>query len=209
MKRCPQCKSLFPDAENFCELDGTPLVSEPEPAPLINQNRSNTNTILIVGALLGVVLGLLPVLVYVAWKSGRDDQNANQASANSNFTQPQLPAQLSRPAPPVPTPSPSEEPSPSPSPEPSPSPQSTPPPIELSSSPVSTAAGAKDKSGPVIIRLQSGHTIEAEEAWQTAEGIWYRRSGVVALLDPKDVKSVERQKAPSPQPTASPKASAP
>ena len=27
MKRCPECNSLFPDAEHFCEVDGTPLVT--------------------------------------------------------------------------------------------------------------------------------------------------------------------------------------
>jgi len=35
-------------------------------------------------------------------------------------------------------------------------------------------------------------TIEADEAWQTAEGVWYRKGGMLALLDPKDIKSVEK-----------------
>jgi hypothetical protein len=66
----------------------------------------------------------------------------------------------------------------------------------------------KDKSGPVLIRLQSGVTIEAEEAWQTAEGIWYRKGSVLALLDPKEVKAIEKSKpesVASPTPHASPK----
>ena len=29
MKRCPQCDSLFADTDQYCELDGAPLVSEP------------------------------------------------------------------------------------------------------------------------------------------------------------------------------------
>ena len=213
MKRCPQCKSLFPDAENFCELDGTPLVSEgaPQVVPAVSQTRPQTSTILIVGAVLGLVFGILPVLVYVALTRSREDNNANQVSAKATVAQPQFPQRVERPPTSLTSPSPSPEISPSPSPQTSPSPQATQPRIEVSSNPVSTAVGLKDKSGPVVITLQSGNTIEAEEAWQTKEGIWYRRSGVVALLDPKDVKSVERSKpatSTSPSPTASPKPSA-
>jgi hypothetical protein len=52
-----------------------------------------------------------------------------------------------------------------------------------------------------MIKLQTGSTIEAEEAWQNGEGIWYRKGGVVSLLDPKDVKAIEKPPAPSPQPS--------
>jgi hypothetical protein len=58
-------------------------------------------------------------------------------------------------------------------------------------SPISTARG-KD-SGPLTIKLNTGVTIEADEAWQTSEGIWYRKGGMVALLDPKDIKAVEKK----------------
>jgi hypothetical protein len=89
-------------------------------------------------------------------------------------------------------------------------PQSSPQRIELSSSPISTAAGGKDKTGPVVIKLRTGVTIEADEAWQTGEGIWYRRGSIVTVIDPKEVKTIERSKpqsAESPQPTASPQPS--
>ena len=211
MKRCPECKSLFSDTENFCEIDGTPLSTEvisQQAPPAIPQMRPKSNTILIVGVVLGLVFGILPVLVYMALTRGRDGENANQRAANTSVAQSQFPQRVVAPPPPLSSPSPSAEPSPSPSAETSPTPQPTQPRIELSSSAISTAA--KDKSGPVVITLQSGNTIEAEEAWQTKEGIWYRRSGVIALLDPKDVKSVERSKpAPStsPSPAASPKPS--
>jgi hypothetical protein len=209
MKSCPQCKSTFPDEERFCELDGTPLVNEDSwsPAPVSNANRPRTNSILIVAAVLGLIVGVLPVLLYISLTGKADVQNSNHLPANSTIAQPQFPTQLSRPVPAA-SPSPSAEASPSPSPEISPSPQSSPQRIELSSSPISTAAGVKDKSGPVLIRLQSGVTIEAEEAWQTAEGIWYRKGSVLALLDPKEVKAIEKSKpesVASPTPHASPK----
>ena len=210
MKSCPQCNSMFPDEERFCELDGTPLVSEDEllPASVSSPSRPRTNSILIVAAVLGLVVGVLPVLLYFSLTAKEGVQNANHLPANSTTTK-QFPAQLSQPAP-VASPSPSVESSPSPSPESAPSPQSSPQRIELSSSPVSTAAGGKDKTGPVVIKLQNGVTIEADEAWQTGEGIWYRRGSIVTVIDPKEVKTIERlkpQSTPSSQPTASPQPS--
>jgi hypothetical protein len=56
----------------------------------------------------------------------------------------------------------------------------------------------------VVITLDSGVTIEADDAWQTGEGIWYRKHGVVALLDPKNVKTIKKA---SPEPQPSPSAS--
>jgi hypothetical protein len=61
-----------------------------------------------------------------------------------------------------------------------------------------------------VIKLQTGVRIEADEAWQTGEGIWYRKGSVVTVIDPKEVKTIERlkpQSAASPQPTASPQPS--
>ena len=211
MKSCPQCKSTFPDEERYCELDGTPLESEDVslPASVSSPNRPRTNSILIVAAVLGLVVGVLPVLLYFSLTGKDGVQNANHLRANPTNAQPQFPAQLSQPAPVAGT-TPSVEPSPSPSPASSPSPQSSPQQIELSSSPISTAAGGKDKTGPVVIKLRTGVTIEADEAWQTGEGIWYRRGSVVTVIDPKEVKTIERSKpqsAESPQPTASPQPS--
>ena len=211
MKICPQCNSMFPDEERFCELDGTPLVSENEllPASVCSSSRPRTNSILIVAAVLGLIVGVLPVLLYFSLTAKEGVQNANHLPANSTTARPQFPAQLSQPAP-VASPSPSVESSPSPSPESSPSPQSSPQRIELSSSPISTAAEGKDKTGPVVIKLQTGVRIEADEAWQTGEGIWYRKGSLVTVIDPKEVKTIERlkpQSAATPQPTASPQPS--
>jgi hypothetical protein len=73
----------------------------------------------------------------------------------------------------------------------------------LSSNPISTAGDGKTKSGPVTIRLTDGSSIEADEAWQTGEGVWYRRRGIVTLLNPNQVKAIEKPAPATPLPSAS------
>lgn len=207
MKRCPECNSYFPDAEQFCELDGTPLVNvedAPNPLPVaVPQPRSNL-ALLPIGVLMGVLLGVLLVVIYFAMLRPTapeiSNTNGSTSSAQQQVINPRQPAPLADVSA---SPEPSVEPSPSPSIE-TPSPQSTPAQVELSSSdPISTAPGAKS-SGPVVIRLNSGATIEADEAWQTGEGIWYRKRSVVSLLDPKNVKGIEKVAPAAAQPTSSP-----
>ena len=206
MKRCPECNSYFPDAEQFCELDGTPLVNaEDAPNPLpaaVPQPKSNL-TLLPIGVLIGVLLGVLLVVVYFAMSRQTAPETSNTNSSSSSAQQQIInPRQPSLPADASPSLEPSVEPSPSPS--ETPSPQSSPAQTELSSSnPISTAPGAKS-SGPVVIRLNSGATIEADEAWQTGEGIWYRKHSVVSLLDAKNVKGIEKVAPAAAQPTSSP-----
>lgn len=198
MKRCPECNSFFPDAEHFCELDGAVLVS------VGNPHSKSSRTLLPIGVLAGVLLGILLSLVYFAMSRQPAQENSNTISSSSSarqqeFLQPQPPAPLTTASP---SPEPSIEPSPSPSIE-TPSPQNTPH-VELSrSSPISTASGANGRSNPVVITLASGTTIEADDAWQTGEGIWYRKHGVVSLLDPKNVKTIQKVSPAEPQPSAS------
>ena len=200
MKRCPECDSLFPDAEQFCELDGTPLVAV-EDAPNPVPQPGSTQTLLPIGVLIGILIGVLLVLTYFAMSRSWSQENSNTSSSSSSARQQELyPQPPPRRATADPSVEPSVEPSASPSIE-TPSPQDSSPRVELSDSkPISTAPGSKE---PVVIRLVSGGTIEAEEAWQTAEGIWYRKQSVVSLLDPKDVKAIEKVSAAAPQPSAS------
>lgn len=195
MRHCPECDSFFPDTEQFCEADGTPLETV-----VVRQPKSN-GWLLPIGALIGILLAVLGFLIYLVMSRQTTPENSNTISSSSSAQQqvvnPRQPAPLAVDSP---SPEPSEEPSASPSVEPSP--QSSPAQVELGSSdPISTAGGKG--SGPVVIRLQSGATIEADEAWQTGEGIWYRKHSVVSLLDPKNVKAVEKV-SPAPQPSASP-----
>lgn len=204
MKRCPECNSFFPDAEHYCELDGAVLVSAGD---VPNPHSKSSRMLVPIGVLAGVLLGVLLSLLYFAMSRQPAGENSNTTSSSSGAQQ----QVLVQPQQPVPvttassSPEPSVEPSPSPSIE-TPSPQNSATHVELSpTSPISTASGANGKSNPVVITLDSGVTIEADDAWQTGEGIWYRKHGVVSLLDPKNVKTIKKvSPEPQPSPSASP-----
>jgi len=199
LKRCPDCDSLFADAEQFCELDGTPLVAvddAPRPVARADSNRA----LLPIGVVAGVLLGVLLSFLYFTMSRQPAQENSNTTTSSSSARQQEL-VQPQQP-PPHAAASPSVEPSVEPSPSPSteaPSPQVATH-LDLSSSDPS-AGGTRRPSNPVVITLNTGATIEADEAWQTGEGIWYRKHGVVSLLDPKNVKAVYKVAA-EPQPSA-------
>ena len=195
MKRCPQCSFLYLDTDEVCDLDGTPLIQvsdaevEGSTAPIRvipkQQKKSGSQKVLIFTAVGGLLLGLLIVFGYLAISRKRA---------------PQLPAV--QPVAQVATPSPSasvtvESATPTPEPSPSPPERSSPSPSPrvtrtgVNNNPVSTTATEKT-AGPVVIRLANGGRIEADEAWRTKEGVWYRRSGVVTLLTAGRVRSIER-----------------
>jgi cytoskeletal protein RodZ len=207
LKRCPECNSFFPDAEYFCELDGTPLITVDDAPNPVRMNRTgvaphpqSSGSLLAIGALTGILLGVLLFLVYFTMSRQTAEENSNTSSASSSAPQ----QEVLQPAPRA-TANPSLEPSVEPSASPSvetPSPQNSPQVVLNSSNPISTAAGAKGSNEPVVIKLTSGVTIEADEAWQTAEGIWYRKNAVVSLLNPKDVKAIEKVSPAAPQPSA-------
>ncbi|MGH9873122.1 MAG: hypothetical protein ACRD9S_11760 [Pyrinomonadaceae bacterium] len=137
----------------------------------------------------GIAIGLV---FFVVYQTNEDsNQNANELIANGALTQqpvPVLPLRSSSPD----SASPSPEPSPSPSESPSPSPQVESAPLTVSSGMVSTGGDEKAGRGPFVIRLTNGTNVEADEVWQTEDGIWYRRRGVATLVDRKDVKAIER-----------------
>ncbi|HEY0079313.1 MAG TPA: lytic transglycosylase domain-containing protein [Pyrinomonadaceae bacterium] len=43
------------------------------------------------------------------------------------------------------------------------------------------------------IRLTNGMVIEADETWEDAQGVWYRRGGITHLLERERVRGVERR----------------
>jgi Zn-finger nucleic acid-binding protein len=45
-----------------------------------------------------------------------------------------------------------------------------------------------------FLRLADGSTIEVEEAWEDAQGIWYKRGGVTHLVARSRVRGIERSK---------------
>ena len=203
MKQCPKCNSSFPDADKFCEADGSVLVAAEDPTHNTS-NSARDKKILPLLAVIGTSVGVLLVFMYLTFLRGN---TTREVSANSN-REAQLQIATSRPSPAAPGPlmSPSVEPSPSPSPSPSvqasPSPQASATPVELNTTPIATTPRGPAQASQVIIRLVSGAKIEAEEVWQTGEGVWYRKGTVISLLDPKNVKSID--KVPAALPTVAP-----
>jgi hypothetical protein len=61
---------------------------------------------------------------------------------------------------------------------------------------VASLASAKTSSGtsrgPVLIQLENGAIIKADEAWENKEGIWYRQAGVVTFLKRNQVRAIQR-----------------
>lgn len=194
MKRCPQCSFLYLDTDQVCDLDGTPLIHvndaevEGSTAPLPTATppeKSRSRKGLIFTAVGGLLLGVVVVVGYLA----ATRRPAPQIPAAQQIAQVATPSPL-QPLTVVPaTPTPEPSPSPTERSSPSPSPRATR--SGVSNNPVSTSANEKT-SGPVLIRLSNGAQIEADEAWRTREGVWYRRSGMVTLLSANRVRSIDR-----------------
>jgi hypothetical protein len=68
----------------------------------------------------------------------------------------------------------------------------------LTPGPVSAGASGYSR-GPVIVRLNNGAAIRADEAWEKREGIWYRQGGVVTFLKRSQVRTIERLPSPTPR----------
>ena len=157
--------------------------------------------ILVIVALLGLAIGIV-LFIFYQRITRKTPEQASNVSSNSAVTPQQGPLLPSRPSA-LASESPTPEPTPSPSATPSPTPQTQSSRAALSSSPVSTGGDGKARRGPVTIRLTNGTSVEAEEVWETGEGIWYRRRGMVTLLDRNEVKAIEKP-TPEPSPSATP-----
>ena len=218
MKHCPQCDSSFPDTDQYCELDGTPLISDFSyrmAAPVFERESSVAEEVRLTGyphagqsqawkifavsAIL--IVATATALFFVYRQTQSQDEISSDESSNVPATQQSLPLMTVGPAP-FASASPTPEASPSPSATPSPSAPTDSARAVLSSSPVSTGAAEVSKKG-VVILLTNGTSVEADEVWETGEGIWYRRNGLVTLLEREHVASIVRTP-PAPSPTATP-----
>ena len=211
MKRCPQCEFIYPDRDEVCDFDQTPLISatESEIAAITNTperpslaelaathlrkfEARRSRRALPIAAALGLILGLISVVIYFAVH--RRVVSRNSEVATSQFGQPPTAA--------TPAPSPSPTIASSPLPElvaqekrPTTTPKvSTAHPIvrlgQVSTGPPRTESATSSK--PVII-LTSGSRIQADAAWRTKDGVWYRRNGIVTLLKGNQVRAIVGQ----------------
>jgi len=182
MKRCPQCLFIYPESDQRCDFDQTPLVDVAD-SEIDAAAQTHGNKIKFVFIGLAAVLAIGAFVIYLGFKTRSKARPAPLAPIA--VTQEILP--------PSPSPSPTVSPSPSPSPSPKPSPTRVATAHTTTSlDPVSTSgAGSSARRGskPVII-LTSGGKIDADEVWRTRDGIWYRKNGMVTLLKAARVKAV-------------------
>jgi len=186
MKRCPQCLFLYPDSDEQCDFDKTPLEVVDDSA-LDIATRPGKRRSLPIAAAIGLVLGVLVFAIYYTVSY----QARKAAASDATQTVPEVSTS------PVATPSASPVSSPSPSPSPSTSPKLGASGVSTAhsratSDPVSTSGpgmGTRQGGKPVIV-LVSGGKIDADEAWRTKDGVWYRRNGIVTLLKTGQVKAI-------------------
>ena len=187
MKRCPECLFLYPETDERCDFDQTPLelINDAEIDAATRPRKKRTLPVAAAG---GLILGVLIFGGYYGVS-----RHMRQAAIEREETVQSVP----EPAPPVAAPSPSASPSPTVSPSPSPSAKTAPPIVSsahsrATSDPVSTSGpgiGSRQGAKPIII-LSSGGKIEADEVWKTKDGVWYRRNGIVTLLKRGQVKTI-------------------
>ena len=189
MKRCPQCLFLYPETDERCDFDQTPLevIDDAEiEAVTAPQKRRRRGKALPIAAAVAFIIGALAFAIYFSMS-----QKLPQASAAPEPAS--TPVTIASPDIIITTPLPS----PSPSPSPSATPKTAANGVSsahtrASTDPVSTSGpgiGSRQGGKPVIV-LSSGGKIEADEVWRTKDGVWYRRNGIVTLLKRGQVKSI-------------------
>jgi len=199
MKQCPECNELFDDQKAFCDMDGSELIDQTDSlrAALSNANvpSSGNSSVWITGAIGGLIGIIICVLLYMLFLlPGRQtdleqDRRAAQAK-ETTVVQPSraalVPANNQISATETPSPSPAEE-----APSPSPAPAATPPPAALNNGPIATGT-TRDLAGGehAIIKMKDGSTVEADAAWEDAQGVWYRRSGLVSFVEKSRVETI-------------------
>jgi len=212
MKRCPQCQFIYPDTDEVCDFDQTTLalVADSDidssakvidgPA-LAELAKAHANAIaklrsrkgLPIAAATGLTFGLVFFSVYYRLSHPAVTTPVQNVVSVPSPTVPE--------ATPVTEVSPNPELVPSPEPSPTDSPRTTLQPSRISTAhssgsagPVSTGVSTqKTAGGKPVILLASGGRIEADEVWQTKDGVWYRANGMVTLLKRNRVRGVVRK----------------
>ena len=206
MKYCPQCKEQFSDELAFCDVDGTALVDdinslraalrEPSdsPVPARRMSAPPTGVIALLGILIGIVLCMV---VYIAFLTpGLNPNDLPNENRENTSTRAAAPAPLNQIAS-VPLPSPSATAEESPSPEeaeasPEASPAAAPETANrtaVNQGPISTGE-RRISEGRTLITMKDGSSVEADAAWEDAQGVWYRRSGLVSFVERSKVEKM-------------------
>lgn len=204
MKYCPQCEEHFSDDFAFCDIDGSALVDDISSlraalrspsvtaAKVDDSVAQSTSVTALIGILVGIVICML---VYIAFLTPSLKPNDPRDDERSTSARPSAPAPLERiVAAPLPVPSPSIAESPSPeeeaevaSAEGNVTPVSEAGRSPVNQGPISTGA-TRISEGRTLIMMKDGSSVEADAAWEDAQGVWYRRSGLVSFVERSKVE---------------------
>lgn len=195
MKQCPVCNEQFDDEELFCDQDGANLLDQTDSLrdALNHAQPKQASSAWITGAIggfIGVIICVLLYLLFLA-PSKQDLDIQDRRSSQTQQTAPVRSTQLMAAPAPQPTPAVETE---SPSPEAeaaaSPSPVAAPPAAALNNGPIATGTKEARTSERAIIKMRDGSSVEADAAWEDAQGVWYRRSGLVSFVEKSRVEAI-------------------
>jgi hypothetical protein len=205
MKQCPECNEVFDNQKAFCDMDGAELVRLTDSPRAISETNppAGSTPVWVTGVIGGLIGIILCVLLYIAFLAPKRE-TALQDNQNTETTTPKSNQIAVMPAPPRETASPTETASPaeaeaSPTASPAAPAAATPPPA-VNHGPIATSG----KNERAIIKMKDGSTLEADAAWEDKQGIWYRRSGVVSLLDKNKVEAIIEPSPKAPAETKTP-----
>ena len=198
MKKCPVCNEQFSDQEAFCDQDGAALMDQTDELrdALQRAQRQQSSAAWITGAIGGFVGVLICVLLYALFLAPdpRELNNSDHRTSQAQETTPaRVTPQSAAPAPQnalpeeVPSPSPEEEQA-TVSPEPTQQPPTAA--AALNNGPIATGTKQARQSEGAIIRMKDGSSVEADAAWEDAQGVWYRRSGLVSFVEKSRVEAI-------------------
>jgi hypothetical protein len=217
MKQCPECNEVFDNLKAFCDMDGAELVRLTDSPRAISQTNAaaGAGSIWVTGVIGGLVGIIVCVLLYLAFlapgretaqQDHRNNPNTETAPTKSNQVAVVPTGQL---PPSETTASPTESETPAEaeaSPAASPAAPAAPPPAALNNGPIATGGKNGSNGERAIIKMKDGSSLEADAAWEDAQGIWFRRSGFVTFLDRSRVEAITEppQKRPASAETKAP-----
>jgi len=210
MKQCPVCKETFDDQKAFCDMDGSELVDQTDSlrAALSQANPAASSASAsawvtgTIGGLIGIIICVLLYMLFVGpsqQKSLEEERRANETKETTTVKPSQVALAPTNQIPVI-TPSPAETASPAEvaSPSPAAPAAATPPPAALNNGPIATGTKEAAKSEHAIIKMKDGSTVEADAAWEDAQGVWFRRSGLVSFVEKSRVEAITEPRKPAP-----------
>ncbi|HET6979055.1 MAG TPA: hypothetical protein VFI24_22165 [Pyrinomonadaceae bacterium] len=198
MKQCPECNEVFDNQKAYCDVDGSMLVKLTDSPRAISQTNTPPSTPVWMTGVIGGLIGIIVcVLLYIAFLAP-SRENAQQDRRNQNTeTMPPKSNQVAvvptRQLPPGETATPEESPAEaeaSPAASPAAPVANAPTPAALNTGPIATGPKSIPTNQRAIIKMKDGSSLEADAAWEDAQGIWFRRSGVVSFLDKSKVEAI-------------------